>query len=113
MVLCVNQSLKMGKGKIGAQCAHAAIGVVLQLLATDLDLYMQWEQCGQRKIVVKMDDAQSMEALAGTAAAVGLPCYIMKDAGRTQVAPGSQTVLAIGPGTDLEIDQLTGHLHLL
>jgi peptidyl-tRNA hydrolase, PTH2 family len=28
MVLCVNDALKMGKGKIGAQCAHAAVGVL-------------------------------------------------------------------------------------
>lgn len=44
----------------GAQCAHAAIGVVLQLLATDVELYQRWEQCGQRKIVVKVDNTPSM-----------------------------------------------------
>jgi hypothetical protein len=44
----------------GAQCAHAAIGVVLQLLAADVSLYQRWEQCGQRKIVVKVQDAQCM-----------------------------------------------------
>jgi peptidyl-tRNA hydrolase len=44
----------------GAQCAHAAIGVVLQLLAADVSLYQRWEQCGQRKIVVKVQDAQCL-----------------------------------------------------
>jgi peptidyl-tRNA hydrolase len=44
----------------GAQCAHAAIGVVLQLLAADVLLYQHWEQCSQRKIVVKVQDAQCL-----------------------------------------------------
>ena len=26
MVLCVREDLKMGKGKIGAQCGHATMG---------------------------------------------------------------------------------------
>uniref|UniRef100_A0A383VZJ1 peptidyl-tRNA hydrolase n=1 Tax=Tetradesmus obliquus TaxID=3088 RepID=A0A383VZJ1_TETOB len=113
MVLCVNQSLKKGKGKIGAQCAHAAICAVLQLLASDESLFVRWEQCGQRKIVVKVQDAQCMEALAAAAAAAGHAAYIMRDAGRTQVAPDSQTVLALGPAPEAEIDRLTGHLQLL
>lgn len=34
-------------------------------------------------------------------------------AGRTQVAPGSRTVLAIGPAPKSAIDKVTGHLRLL
>jgi hypothetical protein len=32
MVLCVNTELKMTKGKIAAQCCHAAVAVVLSRL---------------------------------------------------------------------------------
>ncbi len=32
------------------------------------------------------------------AKSLGLSAIIIKDAGRTQIAPGSKTVLAIGPG---------------
>ena len=39
--------------------------------------------------------------------------YIVHDAGRTQIAAGSQTVLAIGPAPKSEIDQITGHLPLM
>ena len=35
-------------------------------------------------------------------------CTEQKDAGRTQVAPGSRTVLAIGPAPAAEIDVVTG-----
>ena len=65
-----------------------------------------------------------------SAKGVGLNTHIVRDAGRTQIAPGSHTVLCIGPGgcgwgtrdhlfintfigpSDI-IDQVTGHLKLL
>mmetsp|Transcript_33570 Transcript_33570/g.79679 ORF Transcript_33570/g.79679 Transcript_33570/m.79679 type:complete len:110 (+) Transcript_33570:79-408(+) len=34
MVLVVRQDLKMGKGKIAAQCSHAAVGVVQELCSS-------------------------------------------------------------------------------
>jgi PTH2 family peptidyl-tRNA hydrolase len=51
--------------------------------------------------------------LAREALESGLPCYIVHDAGRTQIAAGSQTVLAIGPGYKSDIDSITGGLPLL
>ena len=36
---------------------------------------------------------------ASDAASLGLNTHIVRDAGRTQIAPGSKTVLCIGPGT--------------
>lgn len=51
--------------------------------------------------------------LASQAIQRGLPAYIVQDAGRTQIAAGSQTVLAIGPGPKSAIDKVTGHLSLL
>lgn len=53
------------------------------------------------------------EELADQAAEQGLPTYIVCDAGRTQIAAGSQTVLAIGPAPKSAIDKITGHLKLL
>lgn len=42
-----------------------------------------------------------------------IPCYLVTDAGRTQIAAGSRTVLAIGPWGKSRLDTLTGHLKLL
>jgi peptidyl-tRNA hydrolase len=47
------------------------------------------------------------------AQADGLPAYLVTDAGRTQIAAGSKTVLAIGPAPKSRIDQITGSLSLL
>ncbi len=53
------------------------------------------------------------DELAAKAASLGLPTYIVHDAGRTQIPAGSQTVLAIGPAPKSQLDLVTGHLRLL
>jgi PTH2 family peptidyl-tRNA hydrolase len=53
------------------------------------------------------------DELAAKAASLGMPTYIVCDAGRTQIPAGSQTVLAIGPASKSAIDRVTGHLKLL
>lgn len=43
----------------------------------------------------------------------GLNVCLVADAGRTQIAAGSKTVLAIGPDDSRKIDAITGSLKLL
>lgn len=38
---------------------------------------------------------------------------VIADAGRTQIEPGSHTVLAVGPAPLSVINEITGHLKLL
>lgn len=113
MVLCVNQSLKMGTGKVGAQCAHAAVGVLQAHYNSHVVAMRQWEMHGQPKIALKVQDEVEMAGLEAKAQAAGMPTYIVHDAGRTQIAAGSQTVLAIGPAPKSQLDAITGHLRLL
>ena len=47
------------------------------------------------------------------AKSIGLITAIIQDAGRTQIEAGSKTVVAIGPGPEEQIDQVTRHLGLL
>ncbi len=42
-----------------------------------------------------------------------IPCYMVRDAGHTQVPAGSVTVLAIGPDRADRVDKITSHLALL
>ena len=74
MVLVVRQDLKMGKGKIGAQCGHATLGAYKSLLmkankgsvgaARALRI---WESLGQAKVVVQVKTEEDMEAVVACA----------------------------------------------
>jgi PTH2 family peptidyl-tRNA hydrolase len=42
-----------------------------------------------------------------------IPYFIVKDAGLTQLSPGTTTAVGIGPDLSGEIDKITGDLKLL
>ena len=49
MVMVVNSELNMGVGKVGAQCAHAALGLFKTLLEDQSkygEMLLSWEQFG-------------------------------------------------------------------
>ncbi|XP_062967054.1 peptidyl-tRNA hydrolase 2, mitochondrial [Cynocephalus volans] len=112
MILVVRNDLKMGKGKVAAQCAHAAVSAYKQIQRRNPEVLKQWEYCGQPKVVVKAPDEETLVELLTHAKMLGLTVSLIQDAGRTQIAPGSRTVLGIGPGPADVIDKVTGHLKL-
>mmetsp|Transcript_6860 Transcript_6860/g.10762 ORF Transcript_6860/g.10762 Transcript_6860/m.10762 type:complete len:159 (-) Transcript_6860:358-834(-) len=112
LILVVRNDLGMGKGKIAAQCSHATLGIYKKLVSKHHPLLGAWEAQGQAKITVQVKDEKEMLALKEKALTRGLPSYIVEDAGRTQIAAGSKTVLAIFGGVK-QLDDVTGHLKLL
>ncbi|CAA0814473.1 Peptidyl-tRNA hydrolase II (PTH2) family protein [Striga hermonthica] len=112
MVLVVRNDLKMGKGKIAAQCSHATLGLYKKILNRAPKSLNRWEMCGQVKVVVKIESEDDMLVLQERAKSLNLPTHITVDAGRTQIAPNSRTVMAILGPADL-VDDVTGGLKLL
>ncbi|KAJ8642797.1 hypothetical protein MRB53_004545 [Persea americana] len=112
MVLVVRNDLKMGKGKIAAQCSHATLGLYKKLLHRAPKALNRWEMCGQVKVVLKIESEKDMLVLQERAKSLQLPTHITIDAGRTQIAPNSRTVMAILGPADL-VDDVTGGLKLL
>ncbi len=112
MVLCVNMSLKMDKGKIAAQCGHATLAAY-RISNNKCPMHVRaWETTGQAKIAIKCSE-EEMYTVAKEAASAGLVHYIVTDQGRTQIAAGSQTVCVIGPAPVHEIDKITKNYKLL
>jgi len=112
MVLVVNQELGMGKGKIAAQCGHAAVGCYKRSKQMCPAGLRAWERTGCAKIAVKCPTEEEMRTIFESALDKGLPMYLVEDAGRTQIAAGSRTVLGI-LGPTYVFDDLTSHLKLL
>ncbi|CAL9771350.1 unnamed protein product, partial [Musa acuminata subsp. burmannicoides] len=113
MVLVVRNDLKMGKGKIAAQCSHATLGLYKKLLHKAPKALSRWEDCGQVKVVLKIESEEDLLVLQGRAKSLKLPTHITIDAGRTQIAPNSRTVMAILAGPADMVDDVTGGLKLL
>jgi len=67
----------------------------------------------QAKVCLKVPTEAELQQLRALATQAGLVSYQVEDAGRTQIAAGSRTVLAIGPAPVKELDNITGHLKLL
>jgi peptidyl-tRNA hydrolase, PTH2 family len=110
LALVVRTDLGMGRGKIAAQVAHAAVTVVL--ISRDADV-AAWLSQGQPKVVLKVTTGEELLALARRARAEGLVSELVHDAGRTQVAPGTVTCCAIGPADSERVDRITAGLPLL
>jgi PTH2 family peptidyl-tRNA hydrolase len=101
--------LGMGKGKLAAQVAHAALSA-----AEDANerIRSEWKGDGQKKVVLKGESESRIFELADAADREGLPYAVIRDAGHTQLDSGTVTALAVGPGTEAVIDSVTGDLSL-
>lgn len=118
LALVVRGDLKMSKGKTAAQCAHAAVLCVQESQLSKNEkiqqLLVSWLVKGQPKIVLKVDGGyDDLIQLQKTSKELGVISALVQDAGRTQLAAGTATVLGIGPDTVENIDKLVGHLKLL
>ncbi|KAF4527146.1 hypothetical protein B566_EDAN007215 [Ephemera danica] len=113
MVLVVRTDLKMGKGKIAAQCSHAAVAAYKQARRWHPAALEEWENSGQAKITLKVSNEKELRALADTGRSKGIGVSLIRDAGRTQIEAGTTTVMGLGPGPSKMLDEVTGHLSLL
>jgi PTH2 family peptidyl-tRNA hydrolase len=101
--------LGMGRGKLAAQVAHASLSAYED---TGDRTRTRWKGEGQKKVVLKADGEAALFELADEAERLGLPHAIVRDAGHTQLEPGTVTCLAVGPGSDDDVDRVTGELSL-
>ncbi|KAL1839761.1 hypothetical protein VTJ49DRAFT_1184 [Mycothermus thermophilus] len=140
LVLVVRTDLGMSKGKIAAQCSHATLACYKTLLrraaqaqqaqqtaqtrqtlqnqaldsaAMAARILRQWERFGQAKVAVQIKGEEEMLALQRRARSLGVTAEVIMDAGRTQIASGSRTVLGVGPAPKRIVDLVTGGLKLL
>ncbi|KZV77602.1 PTH2-domain-containing protein [Peniophora sp. CONT] len=113
LALVVRSDLSMGKGKIAAQCSHATLACYKALASSNVRLLKHWERSGQPKVVLKCASEEEMDELQAQAQQLNLCARAIRDAGRTQIAAGSKTVLGIGPGPARLVNQVVGKLKLL
>ena len=112
-VIAVRTDLGMSKGKLAVQVAHGAVSASERVRVTHQHLWKAWLTEGQKKVAVKVASQEELLELRRIAVDLSLPFALIRDAGMTELPPGTTTVIAVGPGPAEKIDRLTGDLKLL
>ena len=111
--IVIRTDLKMGKGKIAAQSSHASLAAYSKVHRTYPEIAKAWEREGQKKVVLKVTGEQELLEYLQRAKDASIPCELIRDAGHTQLEPGTMTCFAAGPWKEEELDSIFGKLKLL
>jgi PTH2 family peptidyl-tRNA hydrolase len=111
-VIIVRSDLKLGKGKLAAHVSHASLAGYKLVKERGPEFVEEWEREGEKKIIVKVEGERELFELYEEMKKE-IPCVIIRDAGFTQIPPGTVTCLVVGPWKDEEVDRFTKDLKLL
>ena len=109
-VIVVRNDLKLSKGKMSAQVSHASVEATLR---SDKKLVKKWRDSGMKKVILECKDKKELFSLKMKAEQLGLTSALITDAGKTEIKPGTETCLGIGPDDEEKIDEVTGKLKMI
>jgi len=109
-VIIIRSDLKMGKGKLAAEAAHASIAAFLKAKEDDRRI---WIEGGMKKIVLKVESEKELISAFNALKKEKLPAELIADRGLTQISPGTKTAIGCGPIEEKKIDKITGKMKLL
>ncbi|MFB6181159.1 MAG: peptidyl-tRNA hydrolase Pth2 [Candidatus Nanohalobium sp.] len=107
--IILREDLELSTGKAAAQAAHASLKAYEK---ASREVKEEWKSSGSKKIVLEAGDDVLQQKLE-LSDRKGVPASEVRDAGFTEVDPGTRTALGIGPGSKSKIDSITGDLSLL
>lgn len=114
LAIVVRKDLGMSCGKIAGQVGHASVMACYTPINIDSQIKASlWYSEGQKKIVLKTENEESLTIIAKNAENKNLSIHYVHDFGLTQIAPDTLTCIAIGPDEDEKIDSVVGGLKLL
>jgi len=126
--IVMRTDLKMRKGKMIAQGAHASMkvffdrGCVSPHDPTDMPVFTanitytmrDWLEGIFTKVCVRVESEEQLDEVYNKAMAAGLPCALIVDAGKTEFnGVPTRTCCAIGPAHPSQVKDIVGDLKLL
>ncbi len=108
--ILVREDLKLPKGKMAVQVAHASLSAYEWAKPA---VQEAWKREGQKKIVLKVDRVEDLFKFKEEARKQDISTALIQDAGLTTVPPGTITALGMGPADSDKLDKIVGHLKLM
>ena len=115
-IIIIRTDLGMSRGKLAAQTAHAAVEALEKTKKMKPEWVKRWNEGGPKgnhtKVVLRVE---SKEELLEWKAKLEkeFPVALIKDAGLTEITPGTLTALGVGPCPESLLDEYTKELKLL
>ncbi len=109
-VILVRKDLKLPKGKLAAQVAHASLEVALKTERRKMD---DWRMAGAKKVVLYVENDKELLKYKQMCDDSGLKTSLITDAGHTVLEPGTMTCCGVGPDDEKKIDSITGKLKMV
>ena len=110
--IIIRSDLGMSKGKLAGQTAHASVSAYALAQKREPENAREWEDEGQKKIVLKVGSEGELFSLYEEMKRE-IPCSLIRDAGKTQLEPGTITCFGAGPADEALINKHTKELKLL
>ncbi len=108
--ILVRQDLKLPKGKMAAQVAHASVESMFIAKKTVVN---KWMKGGMGKVVLKVKNITELKNYVNKALKLGIPTAMITDAGHTVVKKGTVTCAGIGPDLTEKVDKVVSGLKLV
>ena len=109
-MIVIRKDLNMSVGKTIAQACHASLGTYKKVKKSKIQ---RWNLDGQKKVVLEVNSKRQLLDLYNRVKRKKIPCFLVEDAGLTELEPGTITALGIGPVDEKEINKITGSMKLL
>jgi PTH2 family peptidyl-tRNA hydrolase len=111
--IVIRADLGMGRGKIAAQASHASLEAYKKAMREDSDSTRMWEETGMKKVVLKVNGESELLEYYNRGKDADIPVALIRDAGHTQLVPGTISAFAAGPFDENELERIYGNLKLL
>ncbi|MHA2062722.1 MAG: peptidyl-tRNA hydrolase Pth2 [Candidatus Sifarchaeia archaeon] len=113
MVIIIRTDLKMSKGKMIVQACHAAVESSEVAKRENREIWRKWRNGSSKKVALRIESLEELLELYTSTLQLKVSCALIKDAGLTELPPGTTTALGIGPDKSEVIDKITGLLQLI
>lgn len=113
MWIIVRGDIYMSSGKLAVQAGHGVLSSFMHGMMIRKDVCDEYFANEQAKITVVARNLNHLQRAYNECNDAGLPCALIKDAGRTEFAEPTYTVATIGPCYRSELPNFVKRLRLM